>query len=123
MECGRNFKNGGLLSKAASSLTLLPEVIATRNKVFQERSLRSHVDEGSNGCCVRHLKTNGRSHGYALLYIPRRNLLVVGCEKSENESIFEWYADIAARYTLREERERPESLRCMRKSRARGSPA
>lgn len=43
----RNEKN--LESKAASSLTLLVEVIATRNKVLNESSLTSQSAAGSNG--------------------------------------------------------------------------
>lgn len=68
-ECRRKSRYCGLISRAASSPTLLADVIATRNSTFHEKSLNSAIAAGSKGCLVRHRKTNGRSQAGTLSLI------------------------------------------------------
>lgn len=63
--CGKKTKYGGLVSRAAISPTLQADVIATKNKVFQDYNLMSQVAAGSKGGLVRQHKTNYKSHGWA----------------------------------------------------------
>ena len=80
---------GGSDLRAAISLAHLAEVMATRNAVFKERSFSEQVAIGSNGGLVMASKTSGRDHcgamvweGGRMFWIPFKNLLSVGSEKS-----------------------------------------
>lgn len=52
---------GGSAIRAAISLTLRADIIATKNAVFKDRWYREHVAMGSNGGFVRVVSTKCNS--------------------------------------------------------------
>ncbi len=98
------------------------EANATSNKVFIDRILKSADCKGSKGAIWSARSTRARSQegmeggrgGFNRL-APLRNLTTKSCLPIDLPSMWSWYADIAAAWTLRVEGDSLRSKPCCKK--------
>lgn len=100
--------------RARISEILLAEVIATRKTVLRQRCSRELVAISSKGSPISFERIRFKSQGGRGSLIcrkvfsrPLRKRITISCENTDLLSTFGWNAEMAARWTFKEEKAMP----------------